>query len=156
MCCHVLNKLDSSALGPLVASSLHSERYIPRPSKSRTFHGLQIYLLNYYIVHSSHTLQSSLILPSPGQQMAAFFANSKKEHCLQQLKKTYNRLQSLAQARPTMLSSHKANQVNHTSVQACRCVGDHVASLIWKSKQSGSKLCKLIIKCPLNTLFTAT
>ena len=49
------------------------------------------------------TLQSSLLLPSPDTvQMAAFFTNSKKEHRLQQLKKAYNRLQSLAQARPTM------------------------------------------------------
>ena len=81
MCCHALNKLDSSASRPLVAMASES---------------------NYYIVHSSHTLQSSLLLPSPGLQMDVFLANSKKEHRLQQLKKTYNRLQSLVQAHPTM------------------------------------------------------
>ena len=43
-----------------------------------------------------NALQSSLLLLSPDTvQMAAFFGNLKKEHCLQQLKKTttdFNRL----------------------------------------------------------------
>ena len=111
-CCYALNKLDSSAneiygiqktSGPLVVSSLHLEHYSPGPFGLLNPVDSMASEYNYYIVHSSHTLQSSLLLPSPDTvQMATFFTNSKKEHRLQQLKKIYNRLQSLAQAHPTM------------------------------------------------------
>ena len=59
-----------------------------------------------FVYATLRTLQPQALRPSKSSpdtvQMAAFFANSKKEHRLQQLKKTYNRLQSLAQARPIM------------------------------------------------------
>jgi len=44
-------------------------------------HGLRIY---YYIVYSSCTLQSSLLL-SPGLQIAAFFADSVKSLAVQEV-----------------------------------------------------------------------
>ena len=52
------------ASGPLVASSLRSERYSPGPfGLLNPVHSMASE--SNYIVHSSRTLQSSLLLPSP-------------------------------------------------------------------------------------------
>ena len=70
-CCYALNKLDSSAneiygiqktSGPLVVSSLHLEHYSPGPFGLLNPVDSMASEYNYYIVHSSHTLQSSLLI----------------------------------------------------------------------------------------------